>query len=189
MSTVGQQGSRRGPSRLACSRVQSAAPATGRTADSSAPQRALAQARPTPALTRGPHPPRAHPAQADAVGLHDTAAAFNRGDLEGAFAGLDPDVQWETPPGFPDSGALNGRRAVHDFYESQVRDWARAELHYDSVERVDARAIVTTWHLRFEGAETNLGFEMHGSQTFEIDRGRIMRAHATLDGSRALDGS
>jgi ketosteroid isomerase-like protein len=123
------------------------------------------------------------------IGLHDTAAAFNRGDLEGAFAGLDPGVQWETPPGFPDSGALNGRRAVHDFYESQIRDWARAELQYDSVERVDARAIVTTWHLRFEGAETNLGFEMHGSQTFEIERGRIVRAHATLDGSRSLDAN
>ena len=64
--------------------------------------------------------------------LHDTAAAFNRGDLEGAFAGLDPDVRGR-PPGFPDSGALKGRRAVHDFYESQIRDWARAELQYDSV--------------------------------------------------------
>jgi ketosteroid isomerase-like protein len=120
--------------------------------------------------------------------LHDSAASFNRGDLEGALAGLDADVEFETPPGFPDSGTLHGRQAVRDFYENALRDWAHAELHYDSVERVDPHAIVMTWRLRFQGAETNLGFEMHGIQTFEIERGRIVRVHATLDGSRPLEG-
>jgi ketosteroid isomerase-like protein len=119
--------------------------------------------------------------------LHDSAAAFTRGDLEAALSGMAPEVAFDLPPGFPDSGTLHGRQAVHDFYAQTLGDWSSAELHYDSLEHVDSKAIVAAWRMRFAGGETNLGFEMHGIQTFEIERGRIVRVHATLDGSRSLD--
>ena len=49
---------------------------------------------------------------------------------------------------------------------------------------------IMTWHLRFEGAETNLGFKRcTASRRSRSPPARVVRVHATLDGSRALDGN
>lgn len=36
--------------------------------------------------------------------LRDAYAAFNRGDIDAAVAGLDPQIEWSEPESFPGGG-------------------------------------------------------------------------------------
>jgi ketosteroid isomerase-like protein len=115
------------------------------------------------------------------------ALAFNRGDLEAAFAGVGDDVEWELPAEFPGAETLRGRGAVLAYYDGALREWQNVVLVNKEVLSVDASGFVSTYSLRFEGSETNLRFEMEGTQTTVIERGRIARISSTVERSRALD--
>ena len=56
-----------------------------------------------------------------AESLRAAQRAFNAGDFETAFAGLAPDVEWNSGAWVLDAGALKGRDAVIDFF-CRVRD-------------------------------------------------------------------
>jgi hypothetical protein len=57
--------------------------------------------------------------------------AFNEGDLETAFAGLAPDVEWRLLPLVPDARMLRGRRAVLDYFTG-IKD--AGEYHIEAQE-------------------------------------------------------
>ena len=118
--------------------------------------------------------------------LRDSAASFSRGDLEAAFAGLADDVELHPPSEFPDAQVLRGRQAVLAFYERTLSELTRVELRHGEVLRADRSGIVATYDLRFEGRETGLGFEVHGTTTFDVVRAEIVRMRATVERSRQL---
>ena len=49
--------------------------------------------------------------------------AFRRHDFEAAFAGLPEEVVWEPAPEIVDRAALNGKRAVLEFFEAVIDQW------------------------------------------------------------------
>jgi ketosteroid isomerase-like protein len=116
----------------------------------------------------------------------DGNTAFNRGDFEAAFAPLDAHVEFHLPPVFPGAEVLRGRAAVIDYYRDAHSEWDDVHLWTPEIKHASARSIVSTYSLVFRGSETGLGFEMHGTQSADVRRGRIVRVAGTVDTSRAL---
>jgi ketosteroid isomerase-like protein len=54
-------------------------------------------------------------------------AAFGRGDIDAAVAGLHPDVDWIEPEEFPNGGAHRGPAAVAGYLQASYEGWR--ELH------------------------------------------------------------
>jgi hypothetical protein len=116
----------------------------------------------------------------------DGNVAFNRGDIEAAFAPLDSNVEFHLPPAFPGAEVLYGRAAVIGYYRGAYAEWDDLRLWTPEIKQATARSIVSTYSLVFRGSETGLGFEMHGTQSADVRRGRVVRVVGTVDTSRSL---
>src|ERR1700751_3309026 len=55
--------------------------------------------------------------------LRGAYEAFNRGDMDAAVSGLDPQIEWSEPAEFPGGGAYHGREAVKGYLTQSRASW------------------------------------------------------------------
>jgi ketosteroid isomerase-like protein len=56
--------------------------------------------------------------------LRDAYAAFNRGDMDAAVEGLDPQIEWTEPVEFPGGRTYHGRDGAKQYLTQSRAAWA-----------------------------------------------------------------
>jgi ketosteroid isomerase-like protein len=118
--------------------------------------------------------------------LTEGMAAFNRGDVDGVLAILDPDVETHI-----DARLMNpGTRRGHDGYLEMVGAWTEAwgsiEVELVGVSEPDEHHVLTEVHQRATGAGSGVPVGMNIFWLFEFRDGRVVRFHMYPDRESAL---
>jgi uncharacterized protein len=114
--------------------------------------------------------------------LRHAYAAFNRGDIDGAVAGLDPNIDWREPAEFPGGGAYHGRAAVAGYLTNSRANWAEGASKPRKF-IVDGNRVVVFVHAHFrvKGATTWNDVHLADVYTFRDGVPVAMRAFADQD--------
>ena len=85
-------------------------------------------------------------------------AMYERGDIDGMLAEMDPEVEFDLTDRLPDEGVLRGREAYRSFLEQGFDIWA--EFRIEVEELLDAGNAVVAFVVRIEmAAEAVKGWE------------------------------
>ena len=113
--------------------------------------------------------------------------AWNRGDLEGIIARLDPEIQWIGHPALPESGPLRGPAEVRRWMEQFREAWDEtAVLPEDLIEQGDQVIAL----VRISGRGRGSGLEISGGLdahvwTFRAGKAiRVRMYQGTRDAAR-----
>lgn len=102
-------------------------------------------------------------------------AAFNAGDFEAAFAGLDPAVEWHLQPGTVEADVVRGRDALVAYCRG-VRDAGDWQVEAQEFRTVGPRRILVCQRGRAEGRTTGIVGEFEFFQIYEIsEKGLVVR--------------
>jgi ketosteroid isomerase-like protein len=112
--------------------------------------------------------------------------AFSRGDLDGFFADLAHDAEFEEDPAFPEAGIYRGREEISGylraFQEQMVSHRFEVEQLHDLGDRV-----LALLHESARGARSGLEVEQHPAFLYTFRANRIARVRAYLDRTEALE--
>ena len=116
--------------------------------------------------------------------------AWNRGDLDVAFARFEADVEVITPPDLPEAGTYRGPAAVREWAETFLEAWG--ELRMDPVRIVDAeQQVVVT--LRYSGRGRGSGLEVRGvtvdAHVWTLRDGRVVKLQMYQGTDEALEAA
>lgn len=114
--------------------------------------------------------------------LRGAYAAFNRGDIRGAVAGFDPNIDWCEPAEFPGGGAYHGRAAVAGYLANSRANWAEGASEPRRFIVHGNRVVVFVHaHFRVKGAITWNDVRLADVYTFRDGVPVAMRAFADRD--------
>jgi ketosteroid isomerase-like protein len=119
----------------------------------------------------------------DVAMVLDAYAAYARGDIEAAVAGLHPEVEWIEPDEFPNGGRRQGPAAVAEYLRSAREMWAELVSERSAVRR--GGDIVIIHHVSgrlVDGTE----HEATVADVFTVRDGQAVRMRAYADPSEAL---
>jgi ketosteroid isomerase-like protein len=117
--------------------------------------------------------------------------AWNAGDPAVAAAVLDPDVEWQLPENFPDTGVLQGRERVIAELEALLDSWD--EFTVEVRELIDAGDRVVAL-VRYRGRAATTGLILGGqsmdAQVWTLRGGRAVevRMYSGTDSAFAAAG-
>jgi ketosteroid isomerase-like protein len=101
--------------------------------------------------------------------------AFNRGDMDGALALLDPNVRWTTADDEPDPQTYVGHEGVRQLIASLLDIWERGftmEAH-EFIDLGDVVVVPFTSHVQARGSGVALDAEE--THVFTVHDGKIVR--------------
>lgn len=111
--------------------------------------------------------------------LRHAYAAFNRGDMDAAVAGLDPNIDWREPAEFPGGGAYRGRAEVARYLANSRANWAEGASEPKKFIVHGNRVVVFVHaHFRVKGATTWNDVHLADVYTFRDGVPVAMRAFA-----------
>jgi uncharacterized protein len=117
--------------------------------------------------------------------LRDAYAAFNRGDIDGAVAGLDPQIEWSEPESFPGGGMYHGRDGAKRYLTQSRAAWA--EVISEPEQFIDAGdRIVVFVHARVRAKDSNDWQEVRLADVYTMRDGKIVAMRAFADRQEAL---
>ena len=117
--------------------------------------------------------------------LREAYAAFNRGDITAAVAGLDPQIEWTEPAEFPGGGAYHGREGAKQ-YLAQSRA-ASAEVISEPEQFIPVGdRIVVFVHARVRAKGSNDWQEVRLADVYTVHHGKIVAMRAFADRQEAL---
>ena len=114
------------------------------------------------------------------------AAAFNRGDFEGAVVGYAPDVEWHTTGRFADEGVYRGLAGVERLLAELQGDMDEMSISISDIRAVgeDRVFVATTFAGRGKRSRARVAQPLWFVNTFSD--GRIVRVENYPDETRAL---
>jgi ketosteroid isomerase-like protein len=117
--------------------------------------------------------------------LKDAYAAFNRGDIDAAVAGLDPEIDWREPAEFPGGGGYHGREAVKGYLTQSRAPWAEGSSEPEQMIPAGDRIVVMV-HARFrvKGSETWQDVKL--ADVYTVRDGKIVAMRAFAERQEAL---
>jgi ketosteroid isomerase-like protein len=103
--------------------------------------------------------------------------AFARGDLEGFFAGLAPDIEWTTGADEPDPQTYRGAEGMRRFTADTGEAWAnRFDGAVDFGDFIDiGEWVVAPWTARLEGKGSGIVVEVYETYAVRVEGDRIAR--------------
>jgi ketosteroid isomerase-like protein len=115
-------------------------------------------------------------------------ALYERGDIDGMLAGMDPDVEFDLSDRLPDEGVLRGREAYRTFLEQGFEVWA--EFRIEVEELLDAGdAIVAFIHSVAVGDGSGVEVDERIAHVAWIRDGIPYRIKVFSDRERALEAA
>jgi ketosteroid isomerase-like protein len=117
--------------------------------------------------------------------LREAYAAFNRGDIDAAVAGLDPQIEWSEPAEFPGGGAYHGREAVKGYLTQSRANWAEGASEPEQVIRSGDRIVVMV-HARFRVKGSEAWQDVKLADVYTVRDGKIVAMRAFADRQEAL---
>ncbi|MDX6396168.1 MAG: uncharacterized protein QOJ73_7231 [Streptosporangiaceae bacterium] len=119
----------------------------------------------------------------DVAMVLDAYAAYARGDIEAAVAGLHPEVEWIEPDEFPNGGRRQGPAAVAEYLRSAREMWAELVSERSAVRRCGDIVIIHHVSGRLvDGTE----HEATVADVFTVRDGQAVRMRAYADPAEAL---
>jgi ketosteroid isomerase-like protein len=119
------------------------------------------------------------------VTLSEAYAAFNRGDIDAAVAGLDPQIDWSEPAEFPGGGAYHGREAVKGYLTQSRANWAEGASEPEQMVPSGDRIAVMV-HARFRSKGSDAWQDVKLADVYTVHEGRIVAMRAFADRQAAL---
>ena len=117
--------------------------------------------------------------------LRGAYAAFNRGDMDAAVAGLDPQIEWSEPSEFPGGGAYHGREAVKGYLTQSRANWAEGASEPEQMIPSGDRIVVMV-HARFRGKGSETWQDVKLADVYTLREGKIVAMRAFADRAEAL---
>jgi uncharacterized protein len=116
------------------------------------------------------------------------AEAFERGGLDEFRQYYHPDIEWHEDPSFPEAGVYRGLEAVEAYNRQFLAEFA--EIHYEQEELIDANdSVVANMRIHGRGKASGATFELSAWWVFTLREGRLIRVHAYLDRTQALEAA
>ena len=119
----------------------------------------------------------------DVAMVLDAYAAYARGDIEAAVAGLHPEVEWIEPDEFPNGGRRQGPAAVAEYLRSAREMWAELVSEPSAVRR--GGDIVIIHHVSGRLAD-GTEHEATVADVFTVRNGQVVRMRAYADPAEVL---
>ena len=117
--------------------------------------------------------------------LRDAYAAFNRGDIDAAVAGLDLQIEWSEPESFPGGGTYHGRDGAKRYLAQSRAAWA--EVISEPEQFIDAGdRIVVFVHARVRAKGSNDWQQVRLADVYTVRDGKIVAMRAFADRREAL---
>jgi uncharacterized protein len=117
--------------------------------------------------------------------LRDAYAAFNRGDIDAAVAGLDPQIEWSEPESFPGGGMYHGRDGARQYLAQSRAAWAEVNSEPEQFIPADDRIVVFV-HARVRAKESKDWQEVRLADVYTVRDGKIVAMRAFADRQEAL---
>ena len=117
--------------------------------------------------------------------LREAYAAFNRGDMDVAVSGLDPQIEWSEPPEFPGGGAYHGREAVKGYLTQSRANWAEGTSEPEQMIPVGDRVVVMV-HARFRLRGSESWQDVKLADVYTVRNAKIVAMRAFADRQEAL---
>ena len=117
--------------------------------------------------------------------LKDAYAAFNRGDIDAAVAGLDPQIEWSEPAEFPGGGAYHGRAAVKGYLSQSRAPWVEGSSEPEQMIAAGDRIVVMV-HARFRLKGNETWQEVDLADVYTVRDGKIVAMRAFQNRGEAL---
>jgi uncharacterized protein len=115
--------------------------------------------------------------------------AYERGDIEGLLATLDPEIDVHAQEGIPNAGEFHG----HDGYLRWASNWFDAwetfEVEPEAFEPVGERHVIVPSAQRGIGRGSGVEVRMNVCYMAEIRDGLVRRLHFYLDRDLALEAA
>lgn len=119
------------------------------------------------------------------AGLRAAYAAFNRGDIDGAVAMLDPNVEWIEPTEFPGGGVHRGVESVKH-YLAQSRAGATEVISEPERFIPSGDRIIVFVHARVLPKKSATWQEIRLADVYRFHDGRVTQMHAFANREDAL---
>jgi ketosteroid isomerase-like protein len=117
--------------------------------------------------------------------LREAYAAFNRGDMDVAVSGLDPQIEWSEPAQFPGGGAYHGREAVKGYLTQSRANWAEGASEPEQMIPTGDRIVVMV-HARFRLKGSESWQDVKLADVYTVHDGKIVAMRAFADRQEAL---
>jgi len=117
--------------------------------------------------------------------LREAYAAFNRGDMDVAVSGLDPQIEWSEPAQFPGGGAYHGREAVKGYLTQSRAAWAEVISEPEQFIAAGDRIVVFV-HARVRAKGSKDWQEVRLADVYTVRDGKIVAMRAFADRQEAL---
>jgi ketosteroid isomerase-like protein len=117
--------------------------------------------------------------------LRNAYAAFNRGDMEGAVAPLDAEIEWTEPAEFPGGGTYHGREAAKHYLTLSRAAWAEVSSEPERFITYGNRIVVFV-HARVRAKGSNEWQDVRLADIYTFHDGKAIQMHAFADRREAL---
>jgi ketosteroid isomerase-like protein len=104
-------------------------------------------------------------------------AAFQRGDVEGVLASLDPDVEVFSPPSLMNSGSFRGHEGYGKWLGAWLEAWDEFSVEVLDIETVGDRHTVIPVHQHAVGKTSGVPVEMDLAFMAELEGERFVALH------------
>jgi ketosteroid isomerase-like protein len=110
-------------------------------------------------------------------------AAFARGDIDGAIANLDSDIEWIEPDEFPNGGLRRGPVAVGEYLRAARAQWDQFISEPSAQRHGENIVVIHHFHGRTIDGEEGEGTL---ADVFTMKDGRAIRMKAYVDPNEAF---
>jgi uncharacterized protein len=117
--------------------------------------------------------------------LRGAYEAFNRGDMDAAVSGLDPQIEWTEPAEFPGGGAYHGREEAKGYLAKSRAGWAEGSSEPERFITAGDRIVVFV-HARIRLEGSNQWREVRLADVYTVRGGKIVQMRAFADRGEAL---
>lgn len=117
--------------------------------------------------------------------LRAAYAAFNRGDIDAAVSGLDPQIEWSEPASFPGGGTYHGRDGARQYLTQSRAAWAEVISEPEQLIPAGDRIVVFV-HARVRAGGSNDWQDVRLADVYPVRDGKIVAMRAFADRQEAL---
>jgi uncharacterized protein len=117
--------------------------------------------------------------------LRDAYSAFNRGNIDAAVEGLDPQIEWIEPVEFPGGGVFHGRDGVKRYLTQSRAAWAEVNSEPERFITSGNRIVVFV-HARVRAKGSNECQDVRLADVYTVRGGKITEMRAFADRQEAL---
>src|SRR5271169_923208 len=117
---------------------------------------------------------------------HDAIAAFIREGIEATLFYYDPDVEWITPPDWPEDRVLHGHDGVRTAAAYYGEQFDEFRLALEKITEVDGNRVISLFYMRGRIKGSDAELEQNTAFIMSFRDGKISRVQVYLSWDEAL---